>query len=1481
MHQDSWQQSNLSASQLNLWLGQQRYPDAPIYNMVHTFTIHGAVDVSRFETAFQLLVEQCDSLRMVIDEVEGIPQQRVLDTPHCAVEFLDLSHGSQHDLQAWIAERSKRMLDLTTCAYDVVLIKLDPTCYIWYYNHHHLTCDMLSIELVYRYLSEIYTSLEAQDSIHITSGESGSHSDNNLVGGYAEIPSFLEVVVREQSQSPHEKARTFWREKLKDAVEPTDFYGHSTSSAGPKTERVRCELGPKRSAALNTLTDEQGIRAITPQLSRMNIFTAILATTLHRIGGANRERTNQVAIGTPFHNRPTPVGKRTPGLFIQLYPLLIDFDPGETFRTLIPKVMKESLSSVRYAPYVTQNLEQAASFDVVCNYLTAHFGDFSGMPTEFEWVHSGYGDANHALRLQIHDFQDSGEFVLYFDVNEGVFSQQAQERLIRHFLMVLDAFLLNPDAEIGQVCLLTPEEEQAFLVAFNETNAAYPYNKRVVDLFTAQAIQTPNQVAVVDGERVLTYAELIQRTDEFAIQLGGYGIGPNILVGLCTHRSLETIIAILAIHKAGGAYVPIDPAYPPGRINQILEEIHTPIILTQPALVHQFEHSQTPVLTYDRDTSSWTKWGEETQTSSAKRQASSINQQTSTAYVIFTSGSTGRPKGTLISQQSLTNYVYWAAKSYADNQPLAFPLFSSLAFDLTVTSIFVPLICGGQIVVYGEEEGVNDLAVLRVLQENVVDIIKLTPAHLSLVNEMKLAPSRLRKMIVGGEDFKTHLALQTLQLFGGDLEIYNEYGPTEATVGCMIHRFDPSRDVYTSVPIGTPANNAEIYVVDSYGNPVPTGVIGEMIITGHGIANGYLNRPGLTKEKFARLNEHRLRINHKRPTACTNHQSQQASDSQPSISDRQYRTGDLARWRSNGQLEFLGRADHQIKLRGYRVELGEIESTLLAHPQVQECLVTLSVPDSVEPTAKAQFLSSHEEEIVHCAQCGLPSNYPQAQLDEEGICLLCRGYERYSDKVQQYFRSTDELRQVVGEMRANRRGEYDCIMLMSGGKDSTYVLCQLVELGLKPLAFTLDNGYISEQAKANIRRVVDHLGVDHLFGTTPHMADIFVDSLKRYCNVCNGCFKTIYTLSMQLAHERGINYIVTGLARGQLFETRLTEELFLVPTFDVDRIDQQILDARKAYHRQQDLIAERLSGNLFIHDEIFEQIQFIDFYRYTDVSLDEMLAYLAGKVPWVRPADTGRSTNCLINDVGIQVHKEQRGYHNYALPYSWDVRLGHKEREAALDELDDEIDEAEVARILAEIGYDLPQDAAQSYSKEPQLVAYFVGDSSLSADVLRETLSESLPVYMMPSSFIPLEQMPLTINGKVDRAQLPMPETDRRAQVFAPTPPETELEAELAMIWQEILNRTITSIHATFFELGGTSLPAIQIVSRISQEYGIDFPLRDFFARPTIAQQSIRVEEILLAEIEAMTEEEAALIIDRADIDRVDFGLSAQTTTDY
>ncbi|MER9236282.1 amino acid adenylation domain-containing protein [Mesorhizobium sp. M0622] len=946
--------------------------------------------------------------------------------------------------------------------------------------------------------------------------------------------------------------------------------------------------------------------------------------------------------------------------------------------------------------------------------------------------------------------------------------------------------------------LLKDADHQALVVEYNATAAPYPSDRTIIDLFRDQATRSPDAEAIRFGDATLTYQQLNERSNQMATHLTSTGVGPGRIAVVFMEHSIEVVVAILGVLKSGAAYVPVDAATPKGRLATILKDIangtdgRAPVAITQARLQSVISPNLADIFVLDADFGSILNQPDSAGPSAATPDGA--------AYIIFTSGSTGTPKGVVIEHRNLVNYIGWAARVYSSGERLGWPLFSSLAFDLTVTTLFTPLITGGRIVVYLGDPGVQSMVVLKVIDDNAVDIMKLTPAHLAMIRDRNLETTRLRKFIVGGEDFKTELARDITKAIPHPIEVYNEYGPTEATVGCMIHRFDIDRDQSASVPIGVPAANAGIYVLNKAHQPTAPGIIGEMFIAGDGLARGYFNRPDLTDERFLT-----------------------AIDPRDGFSKlRLYKTGDLARWNSERRLDFLGRADHQVKVGGARVELGEIEARLLQHPHVQECAVAAIATSVAKPAVQVRY----------CERCGVASGLPGTTFNAAGVCNLCRAFDTYVDKAQTYFKTSDDLQVLIAEMQANRRGPYDCIVLLSGGKDSSFMLCKLVAMGVKPLTFTLDNGFISEGAKANIRRLVNSLGVDHHWGSTPHMNEIFVDSLKRFANVCNGCFKTIYTLATNVARERGIGYIVTGLSRGQFFETRLTEEVFKRDDYDPARLDALIAEARKEYHRREDAVSRYLDVDAFRNDSVFEEVKFIDFYRYWSVPLEDMLDFLKTQAGWDRPADTGRSTNCLINDVGIYVHKKQRGHHNYALPYSWDVRLGQKTRDEAIDELNDELDLPRIKEIMAQIGYVEPPAAEDGIAR---LVAYYVSSKPLTVADLRTHLAEELLESMIPTQYIRLERMPLTSNGKIDRSALPEPtaENIQPAQEFAA--PSTETEKTLAALWCDLLKVESIGRDDNFFGLGGHSLLVMRAVSRMRGSFGVDVQLRNLFERPTVA----------------------------------------------
>ena len=1370
---------SLTQSQLLLWAGQKLYPKVPLYNVPYAFEITGAINKSLFVEAFQLFVDKVDVLRTVFHESGGVPQQSILSDFKYELETVHWDKGSdRQEIDLWLLNRSKRILDPAQPMFDSVLLDLSKDHFIWFLNVHHLITDALSSSILFETMSTIYGLVRQ--------------------GKYDEIPktsSFLDYVayeLAEKSNNLNNDAKAHWKKKIKSLSDVPRLYGNKAKPGMTTTSnRISVKLGEHRTERLKELAQRPELRTWTEHLTIFSLLSTLVFVYLYRISGQKK-----LALGAPINNRGSKRFRNTPGLFMEMFPLTAELSEEDTFRSVFERTRAESIEYLKYGHSGMAPWEVNRSVNTVVNYIHSRFPDFDGFPSKSNWIHPGHSDPAHHLRCHVYDMDGEDEMNIVFDLNADIFDNYLAQQLPHHFFSLFDALLADIDMEIEKPSLVTDEEIAELVPRSLLPESVFP---STLESFETNAALAPNAIAVQHGNQTLTYAGLNKKANQLAHYISRKGIEKDTKVALYFSRSIGYIVGMLAVMKAGGVYIPISSDHPDDRVAFIVSDSDCSLLLTEGRLVGKTESISVPVINLESEN--------EVLDAETDSNLGITADPKATAYILYTSGSTGNPKGVLISHASLSNYLSWAGKYYSVSADAAIPLFTSIGFDLTITSTFLPLLNGGRLLIYQEPTMGPDISLLQVIEENLASFIKLTPSHLALLSGRDLSDSRLRTMVVGGEDFKTHLAKTIQTRFGEHLSIFNEYGPTEATVGCISTKFDIHQHTDASVPIGEPIENMEAYILDGYLNPVPKGVIGELYVTGIGVAQGYVKLPELTDRKFIE---------------------------NPFVpGTKMYHTGDLARVNLKNEFEYLGRADEQVKLRGYRIELADIESNMVRHPSVQNCAVILLEDEKVIP----------ENEVVNCNECGLPSNYPDIDFDVRGVCNLCNTFKDYKSQVNQYFKTEDELRELL----ISKRGIsplYDCLSLLSGGKDSTYILAKLVDMGLKVLAFTLDNGYISEQAKQNIDRVVKKLGVDHVYGTTSHMNEIFVDSLKRHQNVCNGCFKTIYTLSTQIALEKQIPFVITGLSRGQFFETRLTEELFWDEKADTSKIDATILEARKLYHKEEDAVKALLDVSCFQEDDTFEKVQFVDFYRYSDVSLKDMLAFLEEKAEWRRPTDTGRSTNCLINQVGIYVHKKQKGYSNYAFPYSWDVRLGHKTRNESLEEINEVIDESEVFRIMDQIGY---EEGDTNFDIGAKLVGYYTGGHNIPTRELRQFMGQRLPPYMVPSIFKYLEEMPLTKNGKVDKAAL---KELNSAQLEMDAPfaaPKGEIQELLASIWKEVLQLTQVGVHDDFIALGGHSLAAIRITARINEEIELNMPLDKIFEFPTIRAYSAYIENTIIS----------------------------------
>ncbi|MGB3149317.1 MAG: amino acid adenylation domain-containing protein, partial [Maribacter sp.] len=1077
----------LTQSQLSLWTGQKLNPNVPLYNMAHSFDISGNIDVAIFLESFAMLVKKVDALRTVFVEKENIPFQSILETYDYTMDFLDFTSKTEDEIQNWIKKKTKANFDFSKPLFKSILIKAGEKRYIWFLNIHHLVTDATTSAILYELQNKIYKNI-----VEHTPQEIG------------EVPKFEEYIRFEIKQKYDELAEQIlehWEHKTKPPIQEPQLYGIKNNQKQTRSLRTRVKLGAERTTKLNQLAQLRTVRSWTQDLTVFNLLTTTLLTFMHRVSGQNN-----LVIGAPSHNRATKNFKKTPGLLIEVFPLFASFDESETYSSILEKIKLETNEYLRYAQPGMALPKVSKSFNVVLNYINSNFSSFYGMPMQSEWIHPDHCDPAHVLRCHVSDMDNTGEISVYLDLNTSVFNQSIIDEVPYHFIAVLDGLIADVNQSIFKPVLVND-------AVATPSKSLDSYNS-ILSTFEEQVQKNPLVTAIQFKNKIYSFDELNKKANSLANHLRKKGSSVKPRVALHLERSPEYIIGILAILKLGGTFIPIASEQPVQRLAYIIEDAKALLILTSSTLIGKLSNSKISAINLN-------EFLKDTKNTDCEFTSIQTNKD-DVAYILYTSGSTGKPKGVLISQGAISNYLIWASKTYSTNEKLKMPLFTSIGFDLTITSTFLPLLNGGKLIIYSEANQGPDISLMEVLAQNKVNTIKLTPSHLNLIKGADMRHSKIKTMVVGGEDFKRQLAEDITHSFNDDLRIYNEYGPTEATVGCIVSKYNQLQHKDSSVPIGIPIDHMSAYVLDTQLNRVPKGVPGELYLAGRGLAAGYQNLPEQTKDKFI--------------------------ENPFSKGRKMYRSGDLVRLNMQDEFEYSGRVDEQVKLNGFRLELSDIEANLAKHEAIKDVAVVLIEDQKAIP----------ESEIKNCTVCGIPSNYPNTDFDANGICHICNAFQDYKEEANKYFKTEEELRQILISKRG-KSPNYDCISLLSGGKDSTYILAQLINMGLRVLAFTLDNGYISDQAKENINRIVTKLEVDHVYGTTEHMNAIFVDSLHRHKNVCDGCFKTIYTLSTKIALDKQIPFIVTGLSRGQFFETRLTEELFWEENVDINSIDQTIL----------------------------------------------------------------------------------------------------------------------------------------------------------------------------------------------------------------------------------------------------------------------------------------------------------------------------------
>jgi amino acid adenylation domain-containing protein len=890
-----------SPAQARMWFLDRLSGGGAAYSVPAAVRLRGALDAAAWAAAFDGIVRRHEVLRAAFPTIDGEPVQVVRPARPVTWPLVDLSglpaEARERQAERILASEAGRPFDLARGpVFRTLLLRLAPDEHVALCTLHHIAADGWSLGVLLRELAAGYAAALA-----------GQGTD--LPEPPLQYPDFAAWQRRWLDGPEAARQRAYWTETLAGAP-VLDLPADRPRPAEPSFAGGR--VGFRVPAAVARAVRELGAaRGATPMMTLLAAFKVLLS---RYTGQAD------VVVGTPVAGRNRRELEEVIGLFVNTLALRTDLGGDPSFaeavsrvrRTVVGAQAHQDLPFDRVAAALRADADPRRNplFETEFVYVAARRDTvrLPGLTLQAAGAHAGATRFDLELHLIEGDDLEAGLWgeLVY---REALFHAATMERMAAHFTRLLEAAVAAPDAPVSTLCLLGMAERHTVVEAWNRTRGPYSAELCIHQLFERQARRTPDAVAVDFGDARMTFAELDARANEIAHHLRRLGVGPEVRVGLCLERGMEMMPAILGVLKAGGAYVPVDPGHPVERITYVLQDARVSVMLLQERLRGRFPvDAGVRMVCVDR---TWPV----VRADGAAPPASGVTSE-NLCYVIYTSGSTGRPKGVAMHHRGVVNYIEWGMGFYGADAGSGAPVFSSMAVDLTITNL-LPLFCGHPVRFLPEENPVEALAdVLRTRPE--FGMIKITPVHLSLLTPLLTAEEarRAARTLVIGADFLPAEPTVWWQENVPEVRLMNEYGPTETVVGCSAYVLPNGVHRHGPVPVGGPIRNLTFYVLDGRMQPVPIGLPGELYIGGAGVARGYLGRPGLSAEKFV-------------------------PDPFAGPGARMYRTGDRARWQADGNLLILGRTDNQVKVRGYRVELGEIEATLRRHPSVTGCVVVL------------------------------------------------------------------------------------------------------------------------------------------------------------------------------------------------------------------------------------------------------------------------------------------------------------------------------------------------------------------------------------------------------------------------------------------------------------------------------------------------------------------------------------------------------------
>ncbi|HKG14117.1 MAG TPA: amino acid adenylation domain-containing protein, partial [Pyrinomonadaceae bacterium] len=1361
----------LSPMQQGLLFHSLYSPESGLYVEQLRLVFEEGLDIDAFESAWRGVVARHPSLRTAF-VWEGLdePLQVVRQKVELPLERLDWRALAEDERQGRLAEFYEanrcRGFDFAEAPLmRLTLIRLADEAYQFVWSFHHLVLDGWSLFTV---LKEVFALYEARR--------------RNLDAALPPARPFRDYIGWLQQQDAS-AAKQFWREKMEGFPAPTSLGVKRAAGTGPASNdgehKERFRLSAEATSALQSAARRH-------RLTLNTVVEGAWALLLSRYSGEP-----DVAFGVTVAGRPAELAgvESMVGLFINTLPLRVRVSEDVTALDWL-RLVQEELTALRRYEHSSLAEVKGSSAVGADESLFESILVFENYPVDEE-LHRQAGGLK-VSNLQLYARTNYPLIVVVIPGEELIVdvaydSSQYDTETIRQVARNLKTLLENIPHALGRTLpelqMLTEEDRRALLARSNVGRAEYPSDLCVHELFERQAARTPGAVALVcEGER-MTYGELNRRAEHFAGRLRRSGVGPDSLVALCCERSFEMVVGILATLKAGGAYLPLDPAYPSERLAFMLEDSGASVILSHEQALPNLPEHRARLILLDEET------GDAVPPAESPRAAASPDNM---AYVIYTSGSTGTPKAVAVTHSNVTRLLASTESLFGFSVRDAWTMFHSYAFDFSVWELWGALAYGGRLVVVPSMVARSADAFLSLLRDEEVTVLNQTPSafrHLMRAEADSPGGLSLRAVVFGGEALDVSALAPWFERHGDERpRLVNMYGITETTVHVTYRELCAGDAAAGVSPIGEPLPDLSLYVLDESMQLVPNGVCGELYVGGDGLARGYLNRAGLTAERFV-------------PDPFSSESGA-----------RLYRTGDLARRRvGDGELEYVGRADKQVKVRGFRVELGEVAAALREHEGVAEAVV-MAKRDVGDESRLVAYVVPKESTALPVLR--------MLRLREEGAgepLEVSGGVSLFTLKNREEARFI--YREIFDERIYLRHGvtleDGDCVF----------------DVGANIGIFTLFAG-----TEARGLRV-------HAFEPMPETFEVLRRNVELYgldvelhrCGIGESAGEAEFTFYAEMPGSSG-RHADSARDQGVI---RAGLRNLLGDGAGADATSGAAVEQMLAEQLSAKLAGERIRCRVRTLSEVMRErgVERIDLLK-VDAEKSE-LEVLEG----IEAADWPK-----IRQVVMEVHEEDgRLERVLEMLAAQGMRVVREQEEwlagTGLHTVYAWRDDEEHARREERRGR-----ASRGGRASGGVCGWRWCASGEFVSELRRQARQRLPEYMVPSAVELIERVPLTRNNKVDYAALPEVGRARAEAGAGYVGPRTAAEAELARLWSEVLGVERVGVNDDFFDLGGHSLLAMQLIARVRDAFRVNVALRDMFEEPTVAGLAQSVERAVYRE---------------------------------